>query len=52
MGLIGLGTSVIEKAWETEKDSKGWGPGGQGIVVEASDYLIPLLDAEKDQPGW
>lgn len=40
---------VIEKAWETEKDARGWFGDRLGIAAEASGYLIPMLDAEKDK---
>ncbi|HEV3027085.1 MAG TPA: hypothetical protein VG457_05895 [Planctomycetota bacterium] len=40
---------VIEKAWETEKNARGWFGERLGIAAEASGYLIPMLDAGKDQ---
>jgi tetratricopeptide (TPR) repeat protein len=40
---------VIEKGWETEKDLRTLGLGGHTVVGEGADYLIPLLDKEKDK---
>jgi tetratricopeptide (TPR) repeat protein len=40
---------VIDKAWEKEKDLKELGLGGHTIVAEGADYLIPLLDKDKDK---
>jgi hypothetical protein len=40
---------VIEKGWEKEKDLKALGLGGHAITSEAADYLIPLLDKDKDK---
>ena len=40
---------TIEKAWEKEKDLKALGLGGHTVTGEGADYLIPLLDKEKDK---
>jgi tetratricopeptide (TPR) repeat protein len=40
---------VIEKAWEKEKDLMALGLGGHTVTAEGADYLIPLLDKEKDK---
>ncbi|HVR85596.1 MAG TPA: hypothetical protein VMU54_14865 [Planctomycetota bacterium] len=39
---------VIEKAWATEKNRRGRFGELLGIAAEASGYLIPMLDPEKD----
>jgi len=41
--------SLIEDAWKKEKDLKAVGLGSESFVAEASGYLIPLLDKEKDK---
>jgi hypothetical protein len=41
--------ALIEDAWKKEKDLKTLGLGGHTIVAEASGYLIPLLDKDKDR---
>src|SRR5262249_17952448 len=41
--------SLIDDAWKKEKDLKSLPLGGHAIVAEASGYLIPLLDKEKDK---
>ena len=41
--------SLIDDAWKKEKDLKSLDLGGHTIVAEASGYLIPLLDKEKDK---
>jgi tetratricopeptide (TPR) repeat protein len=41
--------ALIEDAWQKEKDLKSLPLGGHSIVAEASAYLIPLLDKEKDK---
>jgi tetratricopeptide (TPR) repeat protein len=40
---------VVEKAWDKEKDLKATGFGGHTVTAEAADYLIPLLDKDKDK---
>lgn len=40
---------VVAKAWEKEKDMMSLGLGGHTITTEGADYLIPLLDKEKDK---
>jgi tetratricopeptide (TPR) repeat protein len=40
---------VIEAAWDKEKALKAGRLGGRYVTAEASTYLIPLLDAEKDK---
>lgn len=40
---------VIDKAWEKEKDLKALGLGGHTITREGAEYLIPLLDMDKDK---
>ena len=40
---------VIDKAWEKEKDIKALGLGGHTVTGEGADYLLPLLDKEKDK---
>jgi hypothetical protein len=40
---------IVDVAWEKEKDLKMLGLGGNAISAEASRYLIPLLDVEKDK---
>jgi tetratricopeptide (TPR) repeat protein len=40
---------VIAKGWEKEKDMKALGLGGHTITTEGTDYLIPLLDKDKDK---
>jgi len=39
---------TIEMAWEKDKDLQLGGLGGHYITAEAADYLIPLLDSQKD----
>lgn len=39
---------VIEKAWAKEKDKKVAGLGWHSVTAEAANYLIPLLDKDKD----
>ncbi len=39
---------VIAEAWEKEKDLQRGGLGFHSIVAEAADYLVPLLDTEKN----
>jgi hypothetical protein len=41
--------ALIEEAWKKEKDLKELDPGGHTVVAEATDYLIPLLDKERDK---
>jgi tetratricopeptide (TPR) repeat protein len=38
--------ALIEAAWKKEKDLKALDLGGQTVVAEATDYLVPLLDKE------
>ncbi len=40
---------LIKDAWETEKDLQALGLSGLTVTGEASGYLIPLLDKEKDK---
>jgi hypothetical protein len=40
---------VLDKAWEKEKDLKSLGLGGHTVTAEGGNYLLPLLDAEKDK---
>lgn len=40
---------TIDKAWEKEKDLMALGLGGHTFTAEGADYLIPLLDPEKDR---
>jgi hypothetical protein len=40
---------VIQDGWNKEKDLKSLPLGGHSIVAEASGYLIPLLDKDKDK---
>jgi tetratricopeptide (TPR) repeat protein len=40
---------TIEKAWAKEKDLMALGLGGHTVTGEGADYLIPLLDKEKDK---
>ncbi|MGC4003099.1 MAG: hypothetical protein QM811_08170 [Pirellulales bacterium] len=40
---------AIEMAWEKEKDMKRAGLGWHSVVVEAAEYLKPLLDPEKQK---
>ncbi|MFO0825433.1 MAG: tetratricopeptide repeat protein [Gemmataceae bacterium] len=40
---------VTEKAWEKEKDLKTLGLGGHTITGEGGEYLVALLDPEKDK---
>ena len=40
--------SVIEAAWQKEKDMKTAGLSFHSIVAEGAGYLKPMLDAEKD----
>jgi tetratricopeptide (TPR) repeat protein len=40
---------TIDKAWEKEKDLMALGLGGHTFTAEGADYLIPLLDADKDK---
>jgi hypothetical protein len=41
--------ALIEDAWKKEKDLKHLGLSGHTVVAEATGYLIPLLDKEKDR---
>ena len=41
--------ALIEDAWKKEKDLKELDLGGHTVVAEATDYLIPLLNKEKDK---
>jgi hypothetical protein len=41
--------ALIEDAWKREKDLKELDLGGHTVVAEATGYLIPLLDKEKDK---
>ncbi len=41
--------ALIEDAWKKEKDLKALPLGGQTVTVEATGYLIPHLDKEKDK---
>src|SRR5262249_50281686 len=41
--------ALIEDAWKKEKDLKERDLGGHTVVAEATDYLIPLLDKEKEK---
>jgi len=41
--------ALIEAAWKKEKDLKELDFGGHTVVAEAADYLLPLLDKEKDK---
>ena len=40
--------SVIDAAWQKEKDMKFAGLDFHSIVAEGGGYLVPMLDAEKD----
>ncbi len=40
---------VIENGWKTEKNLQAGPLGGHYITTEASRYLIPLLDKDKDK---
>lgn len=40
---------TIEMGWEKEKDRRSAGPGWHSVVAEASGYLTPFLDPDKDQ---
>jgi tetratricopeptide (TPR) repeat protein len=40
---------VVEKAWDKEKDLKTLGLGGHTITGEGGEYLVALLDPEKDK---
>ena len=40
--------SVIEAAWQKEKDMKFAGLNFHSIVAEGGGYLVPMLDVEKD----
>jgi len=40
---------LIAKAWEKEKDLKALGLGGHTITAEATGYLIPQLDKDRDK---
>ena len=46
---IGQYRKTIETGWEKEKEKRFAGPGWHSVVAEASGYLTPLLDPEKDQ---
>jgi hypothetical protein len=41
--------ALLEDAWKKEGELKALPLGGHTITVEASGYLIPLLDKEKDK---
>ena len=41
--------ALIEDAWKQEKDLRSRPMSGETVVTEASGYLIPLLDKEKDK---
>jgi tetratricopeptide (TPR) repeat protein len=41
--------ALIEDAWKNEKDLKELDLGGHTVVAEATEYLIPLLNKEKDK---
>ncbi len=41
--------TLIEDAWKQEKDLRSRPMSGETVVTEASGYLIPLLDKEKDR---
>lgn len=41
--------AVIKQAWQKEKDLKAGRLGGRYYTAEAAEYLIPLLDKEKDK---
>ena len=40
---------TIEIGWEKEKENRFAGPGWYSVVAEATDYLTPFLDPEKDK---
>ncbi|MFP6899808.1 MAG: tetratricopeptide repeat protein, partial [Opitutales bacterium] len=40
---------TIELGWEKEKERRFAGPGWHSVVAEASGYLTPLLDAQKNR---
>jgi hypothetical protein len=40
---------LIEDAWKSEKDMDSLPLNGETIVTEATGYLVPLLDKEKDK---
>lgn len=40
---------LIEDAWAKEKELKALGLGGHTVTGEAAEYLIPLLDKDKDK---
>jgi tetratricopeptide (TPR) repeat protein len=40
---------VVEEGWKKDKDLKTLGLGGHTVTAEASGYLMPLLDKEKDK---
>jgi len=39
---------VIDQAWERDKDLNAIGPFGEPVTAETIDYLVELLDPEKD----
>jgi hypothetical protein len=41
---------VIARAWEDEKTLDHTGPGPEPVSAEAMDYLLKLLDPQKDAP--
>jgi hypothetical protein len=45
---VELYRTVIDKAWAREKDMRRAGLGWHSIVAETTDYLVPLLDKDKD----
>lgn len=46
---IAILRKVAETAWQTEQNLEFLNLGGHTLVAEAADYLIPLLDPEKDK---
>jgi tetratricopeptide (TPR) repeat protein len=40
---------TIEIGWEKEKEKRFAGPGWYSVVAEATDYLPPFLDPQKDK---
>jgi tetratricopeptide (TPR) repeat protein len=40
---------LVDDAWEKEKDLKFVGPSGNTFTIEASGYLVALLDKDKDK---
>jgi hypothetical protein len=41
--------ALIEDAWKSEKDLDSLPLNGETVVTEATGYLVPLLDKEKDK---